>query len=57
MKDYNFMTDGKNFFDQPVKKYIKIYDNIRKIVTVQGDDYASSCLLDHVHFKNYDKMI
>ena len=23
VKDYNVMTDGKNFFDQPIKSYIK----------------------------------
>ena len=26
------------FFDQPVKNDLRTYDNIRKIVTVQGDD-------------------
>ena len=32
------MMDGRNFFDQPIKNYLKAYDNIRKIVTGQGDD-------------------
>ena len=32
------MMDGRNFFDQPIKNYLKTYDNIRKIVTGQGDD-------------------
>ena len=30
IKGYNLMTDGKNFFDQPVKNNLKIYDSTRK---------------------------
>ena len=33
IKDYNVMTDGKNFFDQPINSDIKTYKNIRKIAT------------------------
>ena len=28
MKDYNALIDGKNFFDQPVKNYLRTYENI-----------------------------
>ena len=45
IKDYNVMTDGKNFFNQPVKNDKVTYENIRKIATGQGD-YTTSCLLD-----------
>ena len=34
------MTDGRNFFDHPIKNDIKTYDNIRKIATGQSDDYT-----------------
>ena len=57
IKDYNVMIDGKNFFDQPVKNDKVTYENIRNVSTGQGDDYATSCLLDYVYFKNYYKMI
>ena len=40
------MIDGKNIFDQPVKSDMRTYDNICKIATSQGDDYATDCLLD-----------
>ena len=40
------MIDGRNFFDQPIKKDLKTNDNIREIATVQGDDYTTGCLLD-----------
>ena len=39
------MTDGNTFFDQPVKSDIRTYDNIRKIVIGQEDDYTIGCLL------------
>ena len=45
------MTDGKNFFDQPINSTTKPYENIRKIATGQGDDYTIGYLLDYSHFK------
>ena len=51
------MIYGKNFFDQPVKNDKITYENVRKIATGQGDDYATGCLLDYIYFKNYYKMI
>ena len=50
------MIDGKNF-DQPIKIFFIKYENIQKIVTGQGDDYAPGCLLDYNHFKKFYKMI
>ena len=50
---YNVMIDGKNFFYQPRKNDKITYENIRKIPTGQGDDYATGCLLDYADFKNY----
>ena len=35
----------------------KTYENIRKIATGQGDDYATGCLLDYPYFKDHYKMI
>ena len=51
------MIDGRNFFDQPLKNDLKIYDNIRKIATGPGDDYTTGCLLDYPYFKKYYKLI
>ena len=36
---------------------MKTIDSIRKIVTSQGDDYITVCLLDCNYFKNYYNMI
>ena len=47
----------KNVFDQLVKNYIRIHDNIQKIMIGQGEDYITGCLLDYLFFKEYYKMI
>ena len=51
------MIDGKNFFDEPLKKDLITYENIQEIATDQRDDYATGCLLDYNRFKNYYKII
>ena len=47
----------ENFFDQPVKNNLRTYNNIWKIVTGQGDDCTTGCLLDCFHSKIYYKMV
>ena len=44
------MINGENFFDQPIKNNKITYENIRKIVAGQGDDYITGCLLDYPYF-------
>ena len=51
------MIDGRNVFDQPINSMNKTYENIRKIATGKGDDYATGCLLDSPYFKEDYKMI
>ena len=57
IKDYNITTNGKNFFDQPIKNKKITYDNIRKIAIGYGDDYTTGCLFDHPYFIETYKMI
>ena len=57
IKDYNFMINGENIFDQPLKNNKVTYENTRKIATGRGDDYATGCLLDYPYFKDSYKMI
>ena len=38
IKYYNVKIDEQNLFDQPVKNDLRIYDNIQKFATGQGDD-------------------
>ena len=36
---------------------MRIYDSIQKVVTDQGDNYATGCLLDYYYFNKHYKMI
>ena len=51
------MVNGQNVFDQLVRNNLRTNDNIRKIVTGQGDGYTTSCLLDYNYFSKYYRMI
>ena len=51
------MTDGKIFFNQPVRNDSKKYDNVQKITNDPGDDYTIRYLLDHPHFKEFYKLV
>ena len=57
IKDSNIVINGENVFDQPIRNNKVTYDNIRKIVTGQGDDYTTGCLLDYPYFTDTYKMI
>ena len=52
------MIDGEDVFGQPVKNYLRTFENIREIATGQGNDYKTSFLLEYNYFKdNYNKWI
>ena len=52
--NYNIEIDGGKFYDQPIDDSFKLYDEVKKISTGQGDDYTTVCLLDFAYFeKNY----
>ena len=53
MSDYYLVIDGKYLFDQSTKNNLRTYDSIKKIATVQRDDYTTDCLLDFNNFKDY----
>ena len=40
------MTDGKNFYHEPINNLIKQYGDVRKISAGHAYDYATECLLD-----------
>ena len=52
------MIDGEDVFGQPVKNYLRTFENIREIATGQGNDYKTSFLLEYNYFKdNYSVWI
>ena len=52
IKDYNFLMDGQNVFDQPIKNNQRKYDKIWKIAIDLEDDYTT-VELDFLSIKNY----
>ena len=54
-KNYNIEIDERNFYDHPINDSIKLYDEVRKISTGNGDDYTTGCLLDFAYFKKIIK--
>ena len=51
------MINAKHFFNQPVKNNLKAYDNVKKNLTGQGDDYTTEYLIDYNYFNKYYRMI
>ena len=49
IKDFNVLTDGKSFFDLPVKNEEESYKTI--IVMSRNNDYTTGNLLDLAYFK------
>ena len=54
---YNVLTDGRNFYDQPINDSVRKYDEIRMIACGKGDNYATGCLLDYDYFKKNNQLI
>ena len=57
IKDYNFLIDGRNFYDQNINDDFKKYEELRKIMTGRGEDFTTGSLLDHDYWKNIYKLI
>ena len=57
IENYNVLTDGRSFHDQPINDLIEQYDEIRRVSSGQGDDYTTGCLLDYAYFKDNYRLI
>ena len=57
IRSYNVLIVGRNFYDQPINDSFRKYDEIRKIATGKGDNYATGCLLDYDYFKKNYQLI
>ena len=47
----------ENFYDQPINDLIKQYDKVRKVWTVQEDDYTTRFLFDYQYFNDHCHLI
>ena len=57
IKNYNIIINGKNFYDDAIDSDIKLYEEIRKLTTGQGEGCTTECLLHYDNIKNYYKLI
>ena len=55
IKDFNVLTDGKPFFEIPVKNKEEAYEAI--IEMNKNNDYTAGNLLDYEYFKDHYKLI
>ena len=57
IENYIIESDGRNFYHEPINDLIKQYDEVRKVLTGQGDDYTTNCLLNFAYFEKKYKLI
>ena len=57
IKNYNVIINWKIVYNQAVDSDIKRYEEIRKLETGQGEDYATGCLLVYEYIKNHYRLI
>ena len=55
IKDFNVLSDGKSFFNMPLKNKEETYEQI--IELARNNDYATGNLLDHEYFSKHYRLI
>ena len=55
VKDFNVVTDGKSFFDLPVKNVEEAYEKIIRMS--RNNDCTTGNLLDFAHFKKHYRLV
>ena len=56
-KKYNVITDGRNFYDNPIESDIEKYRELKKVMIGKGEDYTTGSLLDYDYFKKNYKLV
>ena len=51
------IINGKNFHDQPIYFHRTRYQEIRKLITGQGEDYTVGGLCDYEYIKNHYRLL
>ena len=47
LNKYNVITDGQNFYDNPIESDIEKYRELKKVMNGKGEDYTTESLLDY----------
>ena len=53
IKNYNFIINGKSFYNQTIDSDIKRYVEIRNLTTEKFENYTTGFLLDYEYTKNH----
>ena len=56
-KKYNFIIDGRNFYDNPIESDIEKYRELKKVMIGKGEDYTTGSLLDFSYFLKHYKLV
>ena len=51
ISDFNVLSDGRSFFDLPVKNEEEAYEKIIEIILNNNNDYTTGNLLDFAYLK------
>ena len=57
LRKYNVITDGRNFYDNPIESDIEKYRELKKVMTGKGEDYTTGYLLDYDYFEKHYKLV
>ena len=49
--------NGKHFYDQLIDSDVKRFEEIKKLITGQVEDYANGCFLDYEYVKEHYSLI
>ena len=57
IKNFNFIANGKGFYDQPIYSDLKQCKEVRTLKTRQREDCTTGYLLDQNYIKNHYRLI
>ena len=57
LNKYNVITDGRNFYDNPLESDTEKYRELKKVMIGKGEDYTTGSLLYFNYFKKHYKLL
>ena len=57
LEKYNVISDGRNFYDNPIESDIEKYRELKKVMIGKGEDYTTGYLLDYNYFDKHYKLV
>ena len=57
LNKYNFIIDGRNFYDNSIESDIEKYRELKKVMIGKGEDYTTGSLLDFNYFDKHYKLV